>query len=507
MSVTLRPYQEKAISALRTRIAQGRRRLVLVAPTGSGKTVMASAMVKGATARGLRVLFLAHRKELIDQSCSKLALFEVPCGVLMADDPRRDDYHAVQVASVATLVRRLGKLPPANLIVVDECHHATSASYRKVVDAYPDAIVIGLTATPWRTDKQGLADIYEDSVLAASVRELMDTGALVEADYFAYDAPDLHDVGMVAGEYNQKDLALACNTSVLVGSIVREYEQHARGRSAIVFPVNIEHSKRLVDEFNAAGYAAEHIDCETPKAERTSAMERFRTGALTILSSVGVLTEGFDAPRAEVCILARPTKSLSLHLQMIGRVLRPFAGKQRALVHCHAGNLLRHGFADDERSYALTATPDRVVAAHTCPACFNVFRALKAGHCPNCGTLIALPEERSNATARDQKEQVDGRRISADEIRRMREGGARADLTDRQLTRAARSTQAERYAEHKRLVAVAQQKGFKPGFVSHQFRQVFGVWPRITDRALYDATPAAEKPFFPLPPRSEREAA
>lgn len=506
MSVALRPYQEAAIASLRGRITQGRRRLVLVAPTGSGKTVMASWMIRTATVRGLRVLFLAHRKELIDQTVEKLAALGVECGVLMADDPRRDDYHAVQVASVATLVRRLDKLPAADLIIVDECHHATSASYRKVVDAYPKAIVIGLTATPWRTDKQGLAEIYEDSVLAASVRALMDSQALVEADYFAYDAPDLHDVGMVAGEYNQKDLAIACNTSVLVGSIVREYEQHARGRSAIVFPVNIEHSKRLVDEFNAAGFPAEHIDCNTPKLERTAAMERFRSGALTILSSVGVLTEGFDAPRAEVCILARPTKSLSLHLQMIGRVLRPFPGKQRALVHCHAGNLLRHGFADDDRDYALTATPSRVVAAHTCPACFNVFRALKKGVCPNCGTLIALPEERGTGE-REQREQVEGRRISVDEIRRMREGGARADLTDRQLSRAARATQAERYAEHKRLVAVAQQKGFKPGFVSHQYRQVFGVWPRITDRALYDATPAADKPFFPLPSRSDREAA
>ena len=187
---------------------------------------------------------------------------------------------------------------------------------------------------------------------------------------------------------------------------------------------------------------------------------------------------------------------------MLGRVLRPFTGKSRALVHDHAGNLLRHGFADDDRDYALTATPSRVIAAHTCPACFSVFRALMKGVCPNCGTLVALPEERAESS-REDKIQVDGRRISMDEIRKMR-ATCRPDLTDRQLARAAAATNEQRYAEHKRLVAVAQSKGFKPGFVSHQFRAVFGVWPVIRDKALYEATPAADRPFFSLP---NREAA
>lgn len=497
----LRDYQSAVIEQLRAKIRAGRRRLVCCAPTGAGKTVIGGFMIQRAVANKLRCLFLAHRKELIDQTVEKLAVLEIPCGVLMADDSRRDDYHAVQVASVATLARRLDRLPPADLIIVDECHHATSASYRKIVDAYPKAVVIGLTATPWRTDKQGLADIYEDSVLAATPRELMDQGALVEADYFAYDAPDLHEVGTVAGEFNQKDLAVACNTNVLVGSIVREYTVHAHGRSAIVFPVNIEHSKRLVEEFKQAGYAAEHIDCDTPKIERGRAMEAFRAGSLTILSSVGVLTEGFDAPKADVCVFARPTKSLSLHLQMLGRVLRPFTGKSRALVHDHAGNLLRHGFADDDRDYALTATPSRVIAAHTCPACFSVFRALKKGVCPNCGTLVALPEERAESS-REDKIQVDGRRISMDEIRKMR-ATCRPDLTDRQLARAAAASREQKAAEFLRLQQVQEQRGFKRGFIANQFRACFGHWPRFRDEELKGIEPATA-PFFALP---KREAA
>lgn len=524
----LRPYQLEAIDKLRANIRAGIKRPVLIMPTGGGKTIVAAAMIKAALAKGLRCLFLAHRRELIDQTVAKLAAFGVTAGVIMASDPRRDDYQPVQVASVQTLARRDRK-PHADLIIVDECHHATSETYRKVVNAYPNAVVIGLTATPWRSDKVGLADIYQASVLAATPAELMQWGALVGYDCFAYDSPDLHKVRVTMGEYNQKDLALACNTKVLVGSVVREYLEHARGRRAIVFPVNIEHSKSLVAEFRASGIVAEHVDCNSETDFRARAMERFRHGDLTVLSSVGVLTEGFDAPAAEVCILARPTKSLSLHLQMIGRVLRPFPGKRAALIHDHAGNMMRHGFPDEERDYSLTATPTSVKERHTCPACHAIFAGLKrcqrrgkcesaciAGpgeslptHCPSCNEFISMPEERAESTPRGEQETVDGVRLSKEQIqaiRAKRAGQGLRDLTDRQLVRAAKATREEKAAEFLRLCAVAESKGFKAGFVSHQYRNVFGVWPKFGPGEL-DGIEPAERPFFPLEPRREEERA
>jgi DNA repair protein RadD len=508
-ALSLRPYQFEAVDALRAQIARGIKRIVLVAPTGSGKTVMASAMIHAANEKGKRCLFLAHRRELIDQTVSKLAAFRVHAGVIMASDRRRDDFLPVQVASVQTLARRDQK-PHADLIIVDECHHATSESYRKVVDAYPDAVVIGLTATPWRSDKVGLADIYQTSVLAATPAQLMEGGALVGYDAFAYDAPDLHKVRVTMGEYNQKDLALACNTKVLVGSVVREYLTHARDRRAIVFPVNIEHSKALVGEFQSAGITAEHVDCNTESDVRFRAMERFRHGDLTVLSSVGVLTEGFDAPAAEVCILARPTKSLSLHLQMIGRVLRPFPGKRAALIHDHAGNVMRHGFPDDERDYSLTATSQRVRAVKTCPACHQMFGAIRDdGTCPKCGALIAQKEERG-AGSREEKEIVDGVRLSKEQIQAMRAKRSRLGLTrelsDIQIARAAKATRDEKLAEYLRLQKVAEDKGFKTGFVWHQYRETFGTPPpngnnRFTEEELAQGVPA-ERPFFPLKQRT-----
>jgi len=530
--VQLRPYQTRAIADLRAKIGRGARRLVLLCPTGGGKTVVAAEMIRSAHAKGRRALVIAHRRELINQTVSKLEQFGVSAGVIMGSDNRRDDFLTTQVASVQTLSRRLDRLPPADLVIPDECHHSLSDTYRRVLDAYPRAVVIGLTATPWRLDKRGLSEVYEGSVLAATPAELIASGSLVPYDAFAYDSPDLHGIETVAGDFNVRELGLACNTEVLVGSILREYLAHARGRRAILFPVDIAHSLELVAKFNAAGVTAAHVDAHTPDRERDETMERFRSGDLMVLSSVGVLTEGFDAPAAEVCIMARPTKSLSLCLQMIGRVLRPCpeTGKTRALIHDHAGNLLRHGLPDDERDYSLRATPKRVRALHTCPFCAQVFGGIcRDGTCPHCHELIAPPQsecqtcglpkvQRDNAeqlgycacaarAARGEKIEIDGQRIDVAEIRARRAAaGLERDLSDRQLAKIARATRAEKAAEYLRLQLVQTRNNLQKGFIGNQFRAVFGHWPRFTTEELADVEPAA-RPFIPLPPRRQEKAA
>lgn len=525
--MNLRPYQSAALDELRARIAGGARRLVLTCPTGGGKTVIAAEIVRSAVARGSRVVFLAHRKELIDQTLDKLSRFGVEAGVVMGDDSRRASYLPVQVCSTPTLANRLDRLPPADLVIYDEVHHACSNTSRKILAAYGSAVVIGLTATPWRRDRLGLSDMFDGSVLAAKPRELMDQGSLVEYDCFAYDAPDLDEVRTTAGDFNQKDLGVACNTDVLVGSVVREYLEHANGRRAILFPVNVEHSKTLVAEFCSFGVAAEHVDAHTPKPERERILRGLDSGAVTLVSSVGVLTEGFDSPRAEVCILARPTKSLGLYIQMIGRVLRPAPGKARALIHCHSGNVLRHGFIEDDRDYSLTATPKNVLARKTCPECSVVFATLRDGRfCPGCDALLATPtckhclrETRPHAPvagldycdcdlesiARGEKVYAEGRRIDIAEIRARRAKFGFREMSDKEIVRVATASRDDMAAEYLRLCAVAEQKKFQPGFVAHQFRETFGHWPRFTDAEL-DAAEPARAPFVKLPPRQARAA-
>src|SRR3990172_812358 len=200
----LRPYQSEAIAALRDMLRRGLRRVILVSPTGSGKTVMACALMQSAVARGNRVLVLAHRKELIDQCSEKLDRFGVPHGVQMAEHPRWRPQDPVQVASVATLIRRLTgpRRPEAELIVVDECHHARAETYQKILDSYPGAPVIGLTATPWRSDGKGLGELFQDRVVAATVAQLTASGDLVPSAGFSYEIPDLAQVRTTGGDYN-----------------------------------------------------------------------------------------------------------------------------------------------------------------------------------------------------------------------------------------------------------------------------------------------------------------
>lgn len=469
--IALRPYQLAGINALRRKMAAGTKRLCLCSPTGSGKTVIFSEVIRRAVERKRRAVVLVHRKELVDQTLEKLARLGVAAGVIASGDKRRDDsLPAVQVCSIQTLARRLDKgMPPADLVVIDECHHAPSDSYRKVLAAWPEAYLIGATATPWRSDKVGLRGLFEDLVLVATYAELQAMGALVEADYFGYDAPDLHAVPVVAGEYNQKSLGLVVNTGVLVGNVVREYLKHASGRRGLVFPVNVEHSQALVEEFKAAGVAAEHLDCDTPRRERERIINALRGGDVTLVSSVGVLTEGFDAPAAEVCILARPTMSLSLHLQMLGRVCRPSleTGKVRALVHCHSGNIFRHGFLEDERDYTLTTTPKRTTDLHTCPICCSIFGSIRDdGTCPKCLELIAPPREIREAQARREKEQLEGERLAAEELKR------------RRMEQLGAWSEEKKQAKYRELQQIAAVRGYKPNWAAVQYHIRFGSWPQ-----------------------------
>jgi DNA repair protein RadD len=490
--VELRHYQTRAIDEVRRKMAAGVKRICLIAPCGSGKTVVASEIVRRAVERKRRIVFLAHRRELIDQSVEKLSRFGVSAGVIMADDDRADALADVQVASIQTLARRVGpseriphlhRVPPADVVIVDECHHAASDSYRKVLAAWPDAVVLGLTATPWRSDKIGLRGLFDESVVVATYDQLMDEGSLVRYDAFAYDAPDLHNVAVVAGEYNQKQLGLATNTTVLVGNVVSEYLKHARGRRTIVFAVNIEHSNNLVAQFNASGVPAQHVDFNTPKREREASIRAFADGDVQVLSSVAIFTEGWDCPAAEVAILARPTLSLSLFLQMAGRVLRPSLGKERALLHDHGGNFLRHGLVEEERDYSLTVTPKRTVALHTCPLCCQIFSFIRDdGTCPKCDELIAPPREVREAQERRAKEQLEGERLAAEEIKQ------------RRAEAAAKASTPARVAEYLRLREMQQRKGYKPGWVGMRFKAIFGHWPKFSEAELAGAR-AAAAPF------------
>ncbi|MBF0588673.1 MAG: DEAD/DEAH box helicase [Magnetococcales bacterium] len=389
----LRPYQSMAVESARDELRNGNHRLIIHAPTGAGKTVIASHIIQSALGRGNQVLFLGHRRELINQASGKLDALSIDHGVMMAKHPRTDPTQPVQVASIQTLVNRLDGMEGSNLIIIDEAHRAEAPTYKKILDAYPKAVVLGLTATPERSDGKGLGDIFQAIVPVSSVSELTAQGYLVPAKVYAPSRPDMTGVGIKRGDYDSATLSERVDQPDLVGDLPKHWLEYAKGRPTVVFAVNIKHSLHIRDSFLAVGVRAEHVDGDTPTDERDAILSRLASGETKVVCNVGILTEGWDLPQTSCCILARPTKSVGLYLQMVGRVLRTFDGKSDAIVLDHAGCVHEHGFPDDERQWSLewrekqrrghgrskAPAPIRI-----CKHCFLAMRP-SASQCPACG--------------------------------------------------------------------------------------------------------------------------
>jgi superfamily II DNA or RNA helicase len=393
---SLRPYQIDALARIE---AAGARRVLIQAPTGSGKTVIAAALVEAATSRGERVVFLCHRRELTKQTSRKLYDVGVEHGVVQAGFPTRPG-EPVQVASIATLHARAIRcsameLPPADLVIVDEAHHCRARTWQRLIDAYPKATIIGLSATPCRSDGRGLGRIFDELIEVSTVADLIASRHLVPAKVFAPTKPDLGGVRVERGDYVESQLAARMNTAALVGDIVEHWHKLGEQRRTVIFAVDVAHSVHLRDEFRRSGVLAEHIDGSTPLEKRDAVLARLARGKIEIVTNCQVLTEGWDCPEVACLVLATPTKSLGLYLQMAGRVLRPAPGKTDALILDHSGAVFQHGFVDDPIKWTLDEDRRAENKAHsarwqynapaltTCPECSAV--RFQGQPCPACG--------------------------------------------------------------------------------------------------------------------------
>lgn len=438
MKQTLRPFQAKAIDECRQQIGA---HPILVSPTGSGKTTIAAHIVDSAVSRGKRVLFLAHRKELIEQACERFSGY-VHCGIIKAGVTPTPDA-PVQIASVQTLINR--KPPPADLIIVDECHHSNSATYQEILGWYPSAFRLGLTATPFRTDGTGLGDAgFGALVVAATAKELIREGFLMEPRVFVgKELPDLKGIRKRAGDYILGQLSMACDKPKLIADIVENWHRHGANRLTIIFASSVEHSKHIAEQF---GDIAAHLDGTTDIDERTDILDRFKRGEIRIITNYGVLTEGWDVPSAAVCILARPTQSLGLYMQMAGRVLRPFPGKDAPVILDHGGNTERHGWVTQDLQYSLESVKRKSASTgvRNCPKCFALMPS-SVSVCPECGyQFIPEPREGSQQVA-----------------------GVMEEMTPDALER-------RTYA---RFVSQASERGNRIGWARHKFHDKYGRWP------------------------------
>lgn len=363
----LRTYQERAIADLRGAYARGHRAPVLILPTGAGKTVVASEVIRLALSRGGRVLFLAHRVELIGQTVAKLESAGVTnVRIIRAAHDLGDRKASVVVASIPTLAskRWRDRLPDASLVVFDECHHTVATTWRTIADHYASANLLGLTATPERSDGAALGDIFDSIVVGATVKELIALGHLAPC--------------RVQGPPTQ------LGSRAVAMSPADAYARYANGQRAVIFCSTVEESQRVA---GAMPVPCAVVHGGMSGTERTQTLRAFRDGIIRAIANVFVLTEGWDDPGVAVCILNRNPQHAGIYLQMCGRVIRPHPDKKEALIVDLCGSTLVHGTPDADREFSLNGKAidhDRKKIKQ-CPACGAVFEGVVT-LCPACGT-------------------------------------------------------------------------------------------------------------------------
>lgn len=463
----MRPYQQDAVNRVRQSLMAGKRKPVLVMPTGSGKTRTATEIVQLALAKNNWVLFLAPRRELIYQTVETFQRAGIDAGMIMAGEPR-NQFARVQVATKDTLHARAIQskrllMPKADVIIVDEAHLSVTKAWRDIIDHYPDAAVIGLTATPARGDGTGLGAVYNDLVQVTDIAGLTRQGYLVPVRYFAPSELDLTGIKQTKSDYNEKALGEFMDRAELIGDIWHNWNRIARDRKTVIFCTTRAHSRHVCNEFVRHGISAEHLDGETPKDERKAILERVNSGETQVLCNVFVATYGLDIPSLECAVLARPTKNIALYLQTVGRILRTSPGKEDAIVIDHSGAVKQHGFVDEFIPWTLHDRDIRVLKDKKnkeknepkeirCGDCGTVFKSSRV--CPNCGKELVGKSEPIPVHQADLQEII---------------------LAEKKANRTYSVEQKREFIGG--LKTIAYQKGYSKGWVSNQYRSKFGVWP------------------------------
>jgi len=467
----LRPYQTEAIEKIREAIRNGNRRVILQAATGSGKTIVAAEIAACAIAKGSTVLMLQNRRDLVRQTVDKFVEYGLGdhVGIIMAGELSHLD-RQIQVASIQTYTRRIqlidhngvkSWLHDASLVIFDEAHSSIAPTYKSILDIYKkDAVILGLTATPCRSDGRGLGEMYQEIVPAVGIEQLIADGYLVPMVSYAPARPDLAKIKITAGDYNLKQLGGAMDRPKLVGDIYDNWQRLAGDRQTVIFAVNVKHSKHIRGVFDRRGVKIEHIDAKTDDETRSGIYSRFESGQTQVLTNVGICTEGSDFPAVSCIVIARPTKSYGRYVQMAGRGLRPFEGKTDCLLLDHSGCVEAHGFVDDEVMWTLDGKKTawrrkaRKKAEKKPIVCDECQCAFTGRRCPRCGWNV--PDY--------------GKRIAAIE----------ADLKKKKGVNKP-ATMAEKRRWWAMLEYERRMRGYAPGWTAHKYREKFKVWPKGVD--------------------------
>ncbi len=368
----LRPYQQELIDNIRHSARAGHRSIVSVLGCGGGKSVIQADIARSAADRGNNVLFLVHRKELCEQITGTFTAQGV-------------DMDLCSVSMVQTVSRHIDCIAVPKLIITDEAHHSTASSYKKIYEAFPDALRLGFTATPCRLNAGGLGEVYEDLITSVSTKWLIDNHYLSPYRYYSVKLADTSELHVKAGEYSADEVAELMQNKEIYGETVSQWEKLARGKKTIAYCASVEAAEETAEQFRQAGYTAASLSGSTPKEQRTQIMQDFRDSKIMILTNCELFGEGLDVPDCECTVLLRPTQSLTLYIQQSMRSMRYMPNKT-AIIIDHVGNCYLHGLPDDDREWTLEpkAKQANMVKIRECPMCFSVYPPTKQ-KCPYCG--------------------------------------------------------------------------------------------------------------------------
>ena len=394
----LRSYQQDLFNKVTAKFAEGHRRVLVESPCGSGKTVLMAYMSQAAQAAGKTVWVILPRQEIMDQT---YATFE-RCGVGLEN---------IHIGMTMTTANHIDELPTPDLILYDECHISVANTYWRISDAFPNAWIVGATASPCRTDNRPLGDLYTTIVNGVSVRWLIENHHL--APYKYYSVPVVTDDEADNKSVHYEDVLMKPS---VYGSVIDSYRKYADGIQTVVYCTSVKHSKETAEKFNEAGIKALHLDGTVPPELRREAIQDFRDGKIKVLCNCDLISMGFDMPDIGCVILLRPTNSTALHVQQSGRALRYKPGKTAVIIDM-VGNYTRHGLPDDDREWSLTKSVSKRkqlddagnLYIRMCPECFMTFR--QADTCPFCGTPYPLSPREIKA-----KEEIELARITAEEM-------------------------------------------------------------------------------------------
>ncbi len=383
---TLRPYQTELVARVKQAWQHGYKAPCIVLPCGGGKSCIVAEMAKRTTLNGNRVLFLVHRKELVEQIYATFVKWGV-------------DMRLCDVCMIQTATRHLKALKKPALIITDENHHSIANSYKNIYKHFSDVLRVGVTATPIRLNGDGLGEVNDILITGVSAKWLIANNCLSPYEYFAPSVADLTGLKVRNGDYVTSEIETRMINNTVFGDVIKHYKNLANGKKAICYCASVKHSKAMVEQFENARISAKHIDGETPKPLRNKIIQDFRDNKIKILCNVDLISEGFDVPDCECSILLRPTKSLTLYIQQSMRCMRYKQGKKAVIID-HVGNYAHFGLPDDDREWMLDKKAkkqkeqEQSESVTQCPQCYFTFQMPENRTCPHCGYVFEKAERK-----------------------------------------------------------------------------------------------------------------